>query len=482
METLMQIVKRLSEEDYKMLLSSISTDKFSKPHIVLETARNKVVTDAQMIEILEINPSTYYTLKSRLHSKVAAVLSRKVENPISALMNEVSRVPASLYGTNKQVAIRSLKELEKQLLEYDLSNELIVVYHSLARLYMYREEYMHYERLYNKFVAFSLASAKAENIFYDFMILAGEYQLAANPDTLDKIESSLRELSNIAELYSSHRLFVFFNIMRVYFLLITVSSSEALVLKEMEIDSTLKDIKAIFDKYPLDTFYNNIKFIIEALYFEYYQRINNLVRATYHYKNVIEHIAEHANRYILNFHIIQFLNAKIAFYIANRDDKLIKEKNDAIIRNLFVETEEVYNYISFQKYQAIVKYYEGNYTASASIINELRSSINLKPYWFADIELKLFHAFEYAILKEEVICRQLIGNIERSLRARSSEHKNIKLFIKLIKASFLTQDTLVKQKKLANLWDTFQKKNTGSDKILSYIILDDKIIQKMARK
>src|SRR6185503_15939236 len=112
METLMQIVKRLSEEDYKMLLSNISSDKFSKPYIVLEAARHKVLTDAQMIEILDINPSTYYTLKSRLHSKVAAVLSKKVENPISALMNEVSRVPASLYGTNRQVAIRSLKELE----------------------------------------------------------------------------------------------------------------------------------------------------------------------------------------------------------------------------------------------------------------------------------------------------------------------------------------------------------------------------------
>ena len=478
----MQIVKRLSEEDYKMLLSSISTDKFSKPHIVLETARNKVVTDAQMIEILEINPSTYYTLKSRLHSKVAAVLSKKVENPISVLMNEVSRVPSSLFGTNKQVAIRSLKELEKQLLEYDLSNELIIVYHSLARLHMYREEYLHYQRLYNKFVAFALASEKAENIYYDFLILVGEYQLSYNAETLDRIESSLREMSNIAELYNSHRLFVYFNIMRIYFMLITVSSSDALILKEMEIDSTLKEIKVIFDKYPLDTFYTNIKFIVEAFYFEYYQKINNLVRAGHHYKIVVENIAEYASHYILNFHIIQFLNAKIAYYIANRDDKLIKEKNDAIIHNLYVETEELYNFICFQKYLAIVKFYEGNYSAAASIINSLRSSVNLKPYWFVDTEFKLFQAFQYAILKEEVLCRQLIGNIERSLRSRSADYKNIKLIIKLLKASFLSQDSNAKQKKLTGFWDSFKMKNTGMQPVLTFLMVDEKIIQKMARK
>src|SRR6185437_407661 len=207
METLRHIVNRLNEADYRMLLANVATDKHSKPYIVLETIRHKAVSDAEMIKILEINPSTYYTLKSRLNSKVAAILSKNTDNPISALMQEVSRVPASLYGTNKQVAIRSLKELEKQLLEYDLSNELIIVYHSLARLNMYNEEYKHYERLYNRFVAFSLASAKGENIYYNFTKSISQYQLTNSADELAKIENSLQELANINELYDSHRLF-----------------------------------------------------------------------------------------------------------------------------------------------------------------------------------------------------------------------------------------------------------------------------------
>ena len=482
METLMQIVKRLSDEDYKMLLANITTDKFSKPYIVLEAARYQVVSDAQMIEILDINPSTYYTLKSRLNNKVAGILSKKTENPISTLMNEVSRVPASLYGTDKQVAIRSLKELEKQLLEYDLSNELIIVYHSLARLNMYNEDYHHYERLYNKFVAFSLASAKAENIYFDFIILLGEYQLTKSPGDLEKIESTLRELSNISELYNSHRMFVFFNIMRIYYLLITAPGPDSLLQKEMEIDKTLQDMKAIFDKYPLDTFYNTVKFVIEALYFEYYQKINNPVRARHYYKLVIDNMGEYASHHIMNFHVVQFLNAKVELFLASEEEKILREKNESIFRSLYIETGETYSYICYHKYQAIVKYIDGDYSATAGILNNLRNTISMKQYWLVDMDLKLFQALQYAILKEDVLCKQLIGNIERNLRAKKTDFKNIKLFIKLIKVSFVEQDSQTRKKKISSLWDSFLKRNTGDDMVLSYLQIDKKVLQKLIRK
>ena len=478
METLRHIVTRLSEEDYKMLLANIATDKHSKPYIVLETIRHKAVTDSEMIDILEINPSTYYTLKSRLNNKVAAILSKNTENPISALMQEVSRVPASLYGTNKRVAIRSLKELEKQLLEYDLSNELIIVYHSLARLNMYCEEYKHYENLYNKFVAFSLASAKAENIYYDFTRMIGEYQLSNSPDELAKIESSLRELANISELYNSHRMFVFFNIMQTYYLLLTAKSIEGLIQREMEVDKNLQDMKAIFDKYPLDTFYNTVKFIVDALHFEYYLKINNLVRARHYYKLVMNNIEEYASHHIMNFHVVQFLNAKIGLSLASHEDKILKEKNELIFRSLYIENEEVYSYICYHKYRAIVKFYEGDFQGTANILNDLRDTINLKNYWLVDVDIKLFQAFQYAVLKEDILCKQLIGNVERKLRAKKTGFKNIKLFIKLIKASLLLEG----KEKISSLWELFCQKNTGEETVLSYLQIDKKILQKLIRK
>jgi hypothetical protein len=482
METLMQTIKRLSDDDYKGLLENISTNKFSKPYIVLEAARHKNLSDTQMIELLDVNPSTYYTLKSRLNSKVAAILSKKVENPISVLMDEVTRIPANLYGTNKQVSIRALKELEKQLLEYDLSNELIIVYRTLARLHMYNADFNHYDRLYNKFVAFSLASSKAENLFYDFIIRAGQYELSRSQESLDEMETTLRELSNISELYNSHRLFVFFNIVRIYYLFITATGPESLMQKEMEIDKTMQEIKSIFARYPLDTFYNNIKFIVDALYFEYYQRINNQVRARHYYKQLIPDLPEHASHHILNFHIVKILDAKIGLYLSTRDDKILRDMNDSLAQTLYIDKDEVYNFVAYQKYMAIVKFYEGDYAVSARILNNLRNMINLKAYWHMEMEIKLFQAFQYSLLNEEDLCLQITNSISRYLREDKDTYKNIKIFVKLVKASFKSSELPKKGKKIGLLWESFKAKNVGAESVLSFLQLDNKLIQKLAER
>src|SRR6187431_2682187 len=154
MDVLNKTIKKLSEEEYQALIMQVSGKKKNKPFVVLETTRHRDVADSEMMEMLQVNASTYYTLKSRLNSKIAAILSRNVENPISALIDEVTRVPANLYGSNKDFSIRALKELEKQLIEYDLSGELITVYRTLTQLHLYSEEYAHYDNLYKKHVAF----------------------------------------------------------------------------------------------------------------------------------------------------------------------------------------------------------------------------------------------------------------------------------------------------------------------------------------
>jgi hypothetical protein len=482
METLMQTIKRLSEDDYKALLENIANNKFSKPYIVLEAARYKNLTDTQMIDLLDVNPSTYYTLKSRLNSKVAAILSKKVDNPISVLMDEVTQVPANLYGTNKQVSIRALKELEKQLLEYDLSNELIIVYRTLARLYMYSPDFAHYDRLYNKYVAFSLASSKAENLYYDFIIKAGQYELGRTPEDLEEIESTLRELSNITELYNSHRLFVFFNIVRIYYLFITATSPDALMQKEMEIDKTMQEIKMIFDKYPLDTFYNNIRFIVESLYFEYYQKINNQVRARHYYKQIISELPEISSHHILNFHVVKILESKIGLYLASGDEKVLKETNETLAQTLYIDKDEIYNFVSYQKYLAIVKFYEGDYSASARILNNLRNMVNLKAYWHMEMDCKLFQALQYTLMNEEDLCLQITNSISRYVREEKEGYKNIKIFVKLIKASFKSTELPKKGKKIIALWEAFKAKNTGSEAMLTYLQLDNKLIQKLAER
>jgi hypothetical protein len=480
MDSLIKTIKRLSEEDYRALLEQIAPNKHSKPYIVLESARHKDLTDSQMIEVLEVNPSTYYTLKSRLNNKVATILAKKVENPISVLLDEVSRVPANVYSTNKQVTIRALKELEKQLLEYDLSNELITVYRALSRLHTFSDEYSFYDKQYNKFVAFSLASAKAESLFYDFIKTAGNYELTKSATEVENLQFILRELSNITELYTSHRLFVYYNILRIYFLCMTTDNVEGLATKEVEIDKILQDIRAIFNKYPLDIFYSNLGFIVDALYFEYYQKIGNNIRAKYYYDQVSDRIPDISYQYILTFHVIRFLESKLSLSIALRDKVMLQDLNDRLVDAMEIDVEEVYHYTAFQQYLAVCKFYEGDYASAARIINNLRNKISLKSYWHTDVECKLFQALQYALIGEDDLCLQISNSISRYVREDKGGHKNIKAFIKFLKAATKEANDEKKIKKLRTLWDTFLSRNTGESRILPFLRLDDQVMEKLA--
>src|SRR6185436_7744437 len=125
---------------------------------------------------------------------------------ISVLKEEVARVPAMVFTSNRKVTTRALTDLEKKLLDYDLSNELIVVYKTLARLHLYTSDYDYYEKLYNKHVAYSLAVVKAEDFFFEFTKRLGVYLLTRNESNPEAVKATMRQLTNLAEIYISHRL------------------------------------------------------------------------------------------------------------------------------------------------------------------------------------------------------------------------------------------------------------------------------------
>lgn len=461
----------------------MSTNKQSKPFQVLELARNQNMNDNQIMELLQVNPSTYYTLKSRLNSKVATILSKKVDNPIGVLLEEVTRVPATIYGDNKSIAIRALKELEKQLIEYDLSNELITVYKAISRLKMYSPEYDQYSKLYNKYVAFSLASSKAEFLFYDFLKTAGEFGLSSSGEDSENMQNLLREMSNISELYESHRLSVYFNISRIYYLLLTYKSIESLQNKEMEIDQTLQEIKATFDKYELDTFYSNLKFIVDCLYTEYYIKIGNLVRAKYYYNPANAQIVDIASQHIQAYHVTQFLDAKVKMYM-DTDDLNYLTDNLVELQSVYeVDAEEIFHYVNLQKYLSIVKFYEGDYSASALILNKLKNKMNLKSYTYIDMDLKMFQALQYAILNNGDLCLQITNSISRNVREDKDSHLPVKFAIKMVKT--ILKEGMDKSKRVNKVKALLKEAQTSTANdagILTYIKLNDEVLYKMGNK
>src|SRR5271155_4007170 len=100
MDELNKTIKKLNEKEYQQLISAVAGNRKNKPFLLLQTARSQSVDEIQMMEILDLSPTAYYTLKSRLNKRVSSFLSKNVPNPISVLKEEVARVPAMMFGNN----------------------------------------------------------------------------------------------------------------------------------------------------------------------------------------------------------------------------------------------------------------------------------------------------------------------------------------------------------------------------------------------
>ncbi len=480
METLNKTIKKLNDHDYKQLLSAVAGRKNNKPYMVLEAARHHEYDENQMMEVLSVSPSTYYTLKSRLNEKIAEYLSKHMENPINALKEKVAMVPAMLFGNDREVSIRSLKNLEKELIAYDLSNELIVVYKALARLSMHNGDYDFYEREYNRHVAYSLSVVKAEDLFFEFTKRAGMYQLTKDQRDLDAMQTTLRELTNISELYHGHRLFVIYNIVHIYFLCIQTQRKENLQALEVEVDNILQQIRTHFETYEMDTFYQSIRFIVDFLYFEYYTRTGNQVRAEHHYQRVNLQVPDISFKPVFSFYVMQYLNSKADRFLASGDHSGLTDIQADLDTNFDTEINDPYPFIHYQRYLAIIKFYHGDYSGSAKIINSLRNDISVKKFFHTDVECKLFQALNYCMIGEDGLCQTLLQSVKRQVIEEGVDYENAHIFVRLLKSALKPEEFRRKVARITETWHAFNNANTGTNKILAFLKFDESTLRRMA--
>ncbi|MEP7167883.1 MAG: hypothetical protein ABI855_00785 [Bacteroidota bacterium] len=482
MDVLNKTIKKLTDAEYNELVMQVSGKKKNKPYLILEASRSRDVSDDEMMEMLQVNPGAYYTLKSRLNNKIASVLSEKVQSPVNILLNEVAKIPAHLHGTNREFSIRALIDLEKQLIEYDLSTELILVYKTLAQLNLYdNDNYEYYDNLYKKHVAFSLAAGKAENILFRFIRKMGIYLLTLEQEVLEDLVLLKRELSNVCEMYDSHRLFVIYSIVNIYYQCNVLSKRDSLKSQELEIEDTLQKMTATFENYSQDTFYQSIRFVVDFLYFEYYQKTNNQVRADFYLDRINPQIPDMCTKHAMNFYLSQFLNTKVEKYLNDRNLESMTALNETLTSTLDVGLQEEYHYISARKFVAISKFYQNDFSGAAKSMNELRMNISLKKYLHCDIECKLFQALQYCIMGEDGLCHQIISSVKRQVSENEQQWESASLFIRLLKTALKPLDYRKKIKRVNDMWAEFtEKNNAASHPVLRFVKLDETLMRKMA--
>jgi hypothetical protein len=318
-ETLEEAAERLWLEPTSQLTSKNSfiqgakwqqeqdKNKYSEEEVIaiVEKSREKEYSDAELANYISSSQGAFHTLKSRLNDKIAQIVSKKLDTPIKSLMVEANKISAHIYTTNKQHSIRYLKELEKQLAEYGLFNEIANIHKTLAILSSNREEKREYLASYNKHVAYNLALSKAENIFFSYLVNLSYYELNPSETEYEKLRHKISELNNISQLHHTHKLFVLLNICTLLFINITTSNIDDLKMKEIEVENQIKKIEEIFNKYEIDEFYINYKFIVNFLFAQYYTLCENFIRGYHFYEKLNEEIQTIIGKSIFKTHFLR---------------------------------------------------------------------------------------------------------------------------------------------------------------------------------
>jgi hypothetical protein len=219
---------------------------------------------------------------------------------------------------------------------------------------------------------------------------------------------------------------------------------------------------------------------VDYLYFEYYQRTGNAVRADHYYKIINSNAPEVAFKPVFSFYVTQFLRSKVDRFLNNGNIQELTDINADLESSFETDINEPFPCVSLRNFLAIGKFYENDYSGAAKLLNNLRNEISMKRYLFTDVEHKLFQAMQYCFMGEDGLCSQLLQSVKRQIPEDEPVFNSANTFIKLLKAAIKPEEFRKKVKRLNEIYENFKSQNTGNNSILWFVKMDDAMIRKMA--
>ena len=433
MAKLKNIIKQLSEKDFKAIYDSLLESNAEKSVFLLKGLRERQLSDTKLMTELDVNANAYYTLRSRLNLKIEEYLMGQLESPRTDVLRKVANVTEVLFTKKKAISMATLKKLEKELLDYDLANELTVVYKSLKKLNINSPDYFQYSQLYNRHVAYMLAVDKAEDMLADYFKKYADFLL--NGGDIEKLALILlmREMQNVAKLYESHRLYVYHSCMYIFHRLF-VEVDDNMQQDGESIEDILAKVQKIFESYHLDSIYYHLNLVFEFLKLEYYNHYKVYRQAEKYFEEVNDACGNLLVNYSNYTFPSQFLISKIERHLRTGNEAEMYSENETIFLDYEVDILDIPRHIIYVTYKAISAYYIGKFDEAAKLINGLLNDVSLKKYPYALLEIKSLLALQYTLLKDFELFNQLSNSIQRQIRLFGKDDcENIQLFLKILK-------------------------------------------------
>lgn len=480
MAKLKNIIKQLSENDYKAIYDSLIESNAEKSAVLLHAMRERQLSDHKIMEELEVNNNAYYTLRSRLNQKIEEYLLQQMESPRTDILKKVANINEIIFTKKRAIAIATLKKLEKELLDYDLSNELTIVYKSLKKLHLNTQDHFQYSQLYNKHVAYMLALDKAEDLLAEYFKKIGEYALSG--DETEKLGLSLlvKEMTNVSALYKSHRLYVYQSCMTIFHRLFVEKDEDSS--EDLEpIEDIIDNVEKIFESYQLDSIYYHLNLVFEYLKLEYYSHYKLYRKAEKYFEEVNDAADNLLTNYALYTFPSQFLVTKIERHLRMNTEQEMYEENEGVFQDFEINTQDMPQYLNYIVYRALSCYYANKYDEAARWINNMLNEVSLKKYPVAGLEIKVVLALQYCLLNDYDLFNQLINSIQRQIRLMGKENcEHLLLFTKMMKISIsdIKRNKDVKIRELASKLNNITTNHLAHTQLVR---IDEELIAKLSK-
>jgi hypothetical protein len=478
MAKLKNIIKQLSEKDFKAIYDNLIESNAEKSAYLLKALRERQLSDNKIMTELDVNANAYYTLRSRLNLKIEEYLMEQLESPRTDVLRKVANINEVLFTKKKAIAVATLKKLEKELLDYDLANELTIIYKSLKKLNINSPDYFQYSQSYNRHVAYMLAVDKAEDLLADYFKKYGDYLL--NGDETEKLGLTLlmQEMQNVAKLYESHRLYVYQSCMYIFHRLF-VEADDHTGPDGESVEDIFERVQKIFESYHLDAIYYHLNLVFEFLKLEYYNHYKVYRQAEKYYEEVNDAAANLMVNYSTYCFPSQFLISKLERHLRLGSESELNQENESMFMDLEVDPMDVPKHIIYITYRALSCHYADKHDEAAKLINNLLNEVSLKRYPYMQLEIKSLLAMQYTLLRDYELFNQLSNSIQRQIRLFGKDScENIQYFIKILKIA----TSEAKKEKAKKITAIIPRLSTTTVKYFSptkLVKMDEKLVNKL---
>lgn len=451
MAKLKNLIKQLSQNDYQNIYDGLVNSGAGKSADLLKFLRERSITDAQIMAELDVNTNAYYTLRSRLNQRIEEYLLQQIENPRTDLLKKVANISEVVFTKKRAIAVATLKKLEKELIDYDLANELTIVYKNLKKLHLNSPDSYTYSQLYNRHVAYMLALDKAEDLLAEYMRKYGNYFLSGSE--IEKLELTLlyNEMVNVCKLYQSHRLYIYMQCMGIFHR-IFVSKEEGA--EDEPIEDILATIEKTFDTYYLDAIYHNLQLLTEFLTMAYYSNYRLYRKADKFYDEVNGNLTQFLSNYSLYTFPAAFLVLKLERSLRGETERGLYEENRELLEDYEADVNDLPKYIIYISYLSLSAFYAGKYRDASRLLQDLLNEVSLKRFPLAHIEIKLLLTLQHCVEKNHDLFNHNVNSIQRQIRllGEDVELEHASLFIKMMKVS-LAEGKAGKKAKIKTYFD-----------------------------